>query len=323
MIRARHNDFISWKSPEGFRDEPIGKGKYGTVYSSNDNKTALKQIKLKKEGKTAKQRESISRMGRQLARESLICEALTMMCVTGACLHFPYAYSYVKTDDGPTVTANIFMEKFDGCLSDISRPLLRSEKQWYSLLHQIANALWCASKAFSIVHCDLYPKNVLFLRGKPQGFRYNTFHDVTVEASALYVLSDFGICSSPCFDATDRPEVSRSIQVECTPRLSDLVLEKHILYYDVPAFKRDYFLLLSWAAHAERFGLPRAPKAVKARALDCIARLHDCRNDDDLDIVLKDFFEEMDQTVPPQIETMADKEKISVARNKFENIVGG
>ena len=316
MQCERRDFFDVWEPPE-ITNSIIGKGKYGVVYASADGGTALKQVKLRQTIKNKKTAASLARMTRQLARECLVFEGLTVMALRGACTHYPLMYSIVRDFSDSILTVNIFMEKFEGSLASNPGSLLQSEHDWLSMLHQVSTAVWSASRAFQLSHCDLYPKNVLFRRVPPQRLAYKTYHEVITPLTIFYAVTDYGVCASPCFDATDKPEVCHSLPIEVTASLSELRTTKHILCYDVPANVRDYYMLLSWVKRPADFGLPPSPEGLVEAAQDCLQRLQNVKSADDVDSILRFFFKGM-RTEEGSREIGADVGKVAVARTEFE-----
>ena len=244
----------------------LGSGKYGRVYELSDT-MVVKQVLCPARGdQSIPATPGCERSIKQAYREVMAGTLVTLLVLRRICPHFVTSYGGCsnRQSDGKLCMMSIH-ERFQGALcADKARAVLASKEDWVSMIFQLSHAVLSCSEAFSIVHCDIYPQNILWRRNTGPPLHIYKVHGVyyKIPVRTIFALADFGICASKWFDAEEGPEVRDTLKMRpCLKPYGDTQLhrERHVLHYNLPVFSRDLYCI--WKLPGSG-GLPPLPEAL-------------------------------------------------------------
>ena len=174
LFDERRKLFSEWTKSNELGGAEVGRGRYGVVRVCSDTRAVVKTVKspYRKSG-------PLKGALKQLVREETVGLLQTLLVLRGVCPHFPLHFDVVRSwRGGKSIETNMYMERFQCALdSEPGKALLReaSASEWESIAKQVLLAVWAIASTFNVCHCDLYPKNVLCRRIKPQYFGLQLF----------------------------------------------------------------------------------------------------------------------------------------------------
>lgn len=267
-MHARVAALQDWEG-ETKKERLLGEGKYGKVYSTRN--CVVKETQTKHE-----------HLRRQALREHAIGVLQSLLVLQGSTPHLPLHYGTCLGRRDACLAGRLFMERFDGALSDLGY-VLSTEAHWMAIAFQLLFTVAALAESLGISHNDAYPRNVLVTRmAEPYRATYELGgRGFQLKWSFAVALTDFGIASSNrLMGPRKMPEVSDSLKLQ--PTTSSFGLERpdrHILKQkDLPVFSRDSYTILKWIFFKTK-NLPEPPSAVRAWAKASLQLLDECRSE--------------------------------------------
>ena len=244
----------------------LGKGVYGVVYEvsvlsgRNNGKRLMFAAKSVTACDHPEQRE---RIFKSLVREEVAYGYLNALVELRVCPGFPLVHKSFLTSHPKRenyFSSLICLERADGTMEEWlhrqtvpsgARPeaITQASKTIMKGIFQVFMSIVAFAEHLQLVHNDLYLKNILYnAQEQPTALKFRLCNRTFVldDTSAIFKVSDFGICSSESHLHTSHLEMSKLAQApRLAPSLSKYDFGHHILEYtNIPPYARDAAVLL-------------------------------------------------------------------------------